>query len=351
MNLLRLCSMLVCGMILALHGCGGKAEQKPSIPAAQHEKKISELQSVLAKAQDQLAQEKKRSEQLAVEAESLRGELKDLEEKVARTPSSEQEPAEGQDSGEDRGITAENRVSLLGAKALAEYKADRFKRRVDKLTEDLNLKEQQLNEIKEKAQQKDAEVARLSEELGQIRAQDKERTTQINAKLQELEKEVSLRSSEMERLKAEVQDKAGLLEALKNSTSDCTKLKSGAEAEAKRLQAQVADLTAKLETMQKQAVGAHQEIERWQADEAESRRAAEQFREEAEQFRTEAEQLKAEADRAREEAQDLSAIVSDLKTRLNAATAKAAANEPSTVDMILRVPTASKEPAEERPLY
>jgi chromosome segregation ATPase len=58
-----------------------------------------------------------------------------------------------------------DRVNLMGAKALAEFKAKQLSQRVEKLSQDLESKESELAGIRENALQKEQAVAKLTKKI------------------------------------------------------------------------------------------------------------------------------------------------------------------------------------------
>jgi chromosome segregation ATPase len=288
MNVFRLWSAFLLCSMMALQGCGNNQQAEMAAKEGRNRQVVSQLQSKLGQARTDLDAHKARNAELNAEVQRLSSEVQDLEGKIAKaaaapvvveTPA----PPPAQD------VNPEGRVELMGAKALAEFRAQQLHQRVDKLNKDLQSKEKELAAIREQAQQKEAEVAKLSATIEQFRTEEQQRSQDVNARLEELGKQLAARSEESIRLKKDLDDKADLLAALKQSVGDCAKVRTHAETESGRLQAQLNEETARLRNTEQQLAQTKQENEKSQNHIAELRRHLEQLSQAAQQVKQQAE--------------------------------------------------------------
>ncbi len=198
---------------LALLGCGESELQQARI---QDQKAISDLKSQLSEAKDSLDARLKEKEQQVQQVQELTSKLNQVEKAIAAKAQAEKTKAKGDES----------RVELMGAKAIAEFKAEQLHRRVEKLTQDLSVKEQEVASIRQNAQQQSGEVEQLRARVTELQKADQSRTAELQSRLESIGKELKERSAAAEQFKRELDEKAELLNALKNAVSDASKLKS-----------------------------------------------------------------------------------------------------------------------------
>jgi chromosome segregation ATPase len=342
MKCFRLCLMLSLGLALLAQGCGRKPPEEPAAKEDRSAQVISRLEADLVQARDDLSRERGNRDALAKEIVGLKGEIQELEAKVAQQEAQEPAPPPEPPAQPEEGVPPGTRVGLLGAKAIAEFRAQQLSQRLDKLTKDLETKETELNSIRENAQQKEAEVARLSETLDRLHTADQLRAEEVNAKLASMSKELAIRSEESKRFKQELDEKAGLLDTLKQAVADAAKLKTNCEAEGEKLRAALATNTAKLKKAERQIEDAVKEIQQYQTGEDDMRRQMAEWRDAAERSR-------AQAESSGQESEQLKAEIAQLMQRLQSAQPKGA-EEPSAVDQILQSPVSGATPAKQ-PLY
>jgi hypothetical protein len=346
MNCFRVCLALFFGLALMAQGCGRQTPEKPVPKEDRRTQIISQLKSNLSQAEDESARQKNENAALVTEVESLKQEIKELEEKAAQQQA--QEPASSPEPSSppvqpDESISPETRVGLLGAKAIAEFRAQQLSQRLDKLTKDLDKKEQELKDIRENAQQKQAEVARLSETLDRLQAADQLRAQEVNAKLGSMSKELAARSEESQRFKKEMEEKAALLDTLKQAVSDAAKLKTHAEAEAEKLRAALAENTTKLKKTERQIEDAIKEIQQYQTNEDDMRRQLADWQAAVARSSDQAQSCAQETERLKSE-------ISTLNERLQALHPKGE-EESSAVDRILQSPVSGATGPPKQPLY
>jgi chromosome segregation ATPase len=375
-------TILIAALALICQGCGENRIEKSASQTQPAQQLVSDLQSTLAQARENLDREKERNFELMERVQVLLEKLKETESRIGGQQPTE--TARATDPGERK------RIELMGAKALAEYRAEQFRRRLDQLNRDLDLKENELEAIRQNSSKKDLEVTELRRNIEELQAADKNRTEQLNAKLGQITRDLEERTEAATRFKKDLDEKTELLAALKNAVSDATKLKANAEAEIARLSGDLREALTQLEASQSQvaqyrqelmlvksnlektqidADRLHQEVGNWQNETDRSRNETEQmrqtadsFKKQAEQFwgeaersRQESEQLRAEmerarqeivlfrveADRARQEANDLKVQVSELGGKLQTLEAKLQPPDdgrPSSIDLLLENP-------------
>ncbi len=123
---------------------------KGDVGADKAQKIIADLREQLKQADEELARRSQENKELLAKAESF-----------TKQPQRTQQQPAGKSAREPGGeeLSAEQRVGLLGAKALAEFQAGQLKQRLDALSKDLNAKESELQAIRQSAGRKDNEMA------------------------------------------------------------------------------------------------------------------------------------------------------------------------------------------------
>jgi chromosome segregation ATPase len=351
MNLVRYGLVLVSGLAFAFaQGCGGSSQQKPAAEKGQGQAVVSTLQDQLARAHDDIQREQARNEELVAQVQSLTEKLRQAQREPGKPGKVATQPP--REARGERG-TDESKIQLMGAKAIAEYRAAQLSRRLDALSKNLDRKEAEMAAIRQTAQSKEAEVGQLRQQIEKLQAGEKARTVELNSRVEQISKDLANRSAEAKKFKQELDEKSGLLDALKNAVTDASKLKSAAENEVTQLRAELAETTKQLETARNVA--------------EQNKSVAEQWQQEAEQFRAKAEasdkELQSQAERAQaaeKELQTLKAQTEELSSRLQAlegepgeAEAETEAEEasPSRIDRLLRGPKAQQKPGNESSLY
>jgi len=396
MNKFFLLILMVTALLFGLLACSSEVAQKPPVEeSATNQKLVSDLQDTIAQARENLEKEKERNAQLMQRVQSLLEGLTQAEKRFSSLQKGE--ATDTSPEGERK------RIELMGAKALAEFRAEQFRRRLDELSQDLDAKEKELETIRQNALEKDAEVQRLRKAIEEIQLAEKTRTQQLTARMEQVSQDLLERTEAAEKFKKDLDEKNELLGTLKNAVADASKLKTNAEGEIARLNNQLADLTKQLQDFQtltaqqqqdltagqNRLVQSQQEIQRlaqelqtWQqetqlgqqeiekikavaqgyADQAEkykaeserSKQEAEQFRAESNRAREEIVQFRVATDRAKQEAQDLRTKVWELSVKLQAIEAKLhppEVDQPSSVDKLLGQPVITTDQGPSSTLY
>ncbi|HMK35214.1 MAG TPA: hypothetical protein VK463_09125 [Desulfomonilaceae bacterium] len=321
MNSLRsgMIVILILGSMIFLQGCGDSNVDKLRGEAEQCQKHVSNLESQLTQARDTVARQQAEKGDLVGQLDALRQKNRELEASAAKKA----EPA--------REVTDAGKIGLMGAKAIAEFKAEQLSKRLDKLSSDLDAKEQELARINQLAKQKDAEVAELKARMEKLQAGDKNRVEELQARLDSISKELEQRSAAENKIRQDLQEKSELLAALKNAVADSAKLKSAAETELSTLRTELAQVSKQLETSKAQAAQEGKDLQDCAA-------WAEKADKELELRQAAITECRTDAERLRQEGEQLKAAVTELNTRIKAA--ESSAEDESTIDRILEAPKA-----------
>lgn len=339
------CSMMIlAGLVLFLLGCGQSQVDKTTGETERPQKSVEDLQSQLAQARQTVTTYESENQRLSAELQAASVKEKMAKQGASKTIPGGQKQVTGTELGEG---DEESRIGLMGAKALAEFKAEQLSKRLDKLSKDLDLKEQELVAIRQNAEAKDKEVASLSRQIEELQQADRTRTSDLQSKLDGIGKELADRSAAMDKLKQELDEKTELLNTLKNAVADAAKLKSNAEIEVTRLQSELTQVTNQADAAGKQAGQLRSDLEKLQNQEVRSR-------EEMDQCREQSEQLRAEAESSKQESEKLKAELAELGQRLQAVEHTPPAGEEehaSDIDSLLQGPKPANSPKLPSGLY
>jgi chromosome segregation ATPase len=365
MNLVRYGAILLSGLALVfLQGCGDSTPLKPAAEKEHSQAVITNLQSQLAQAHDDIQRGQQKNEELIAQVQSLAEKLKQAQSEPAKSPTKAERKAATVPAKDARGKAApdESKIQLMGEKAVAEYRAAQLSRRLDELSKDLDRKESEMAAISQKAGAKEAEVEQLRQQIEKLQTADRTRTAELNSRLQQITKDLETSSSEAKKLKQEVDAKSDLLDALKNAVGDAGKLKSTAESEVTRLRTELAEMAKQLEAAQAVAEQNKTLSEQNRSIAEQNKTVAEQWQQEAEQFRMRAEasekELQSERERVQasvKELQDLKAQTEELTSRIQALErepeGEAEEEAPSRIDRLLKGPQAQETPKGDSSLY
>jgi chromosome segregation ATPase len=374
-------------LVLGLVGCGADPQKTTISESAPNQKLIVDLQDTIAQSRDNLEKEKERNAELMKRVQSLLEGLTEAEKRFSSLQKGE--------AGDISPEAERKRIELMGAKALAEFRAEQFRQRLDELAKDLDKKEKELETIRQNALDKDAEVQELRKAIDEIQRAERTRTQELSARLEQITRDLEERTAVASQFKKDLDEKNELLVTLKNAVADASKLKANAEAEIARLQNELSEVSKQLQASQSLAAQQDQdltvavnrtgqcqqevqrlvvEVQTWQEETQRAQQETEKIKviaqewaEDAKQFKTdmersrqEAEQFKAESnrsrdeivafrvetDRARQEAQDLRTRVWELSLKLQSVEAKLQSQEAdkqSSVDKLLEHPVVTQE--------
>jgi chromosome segregation ATPase len=300
---------------LALLGCGSSNLEQTRL---EDQKVISDLKAKLVDAQSAMEVRQHDIDRLTRQIQDVTGKNNELQNLLSAK--AEQKPAKSEPPG---------RVELLGAKALAEYKAEQLSRRVEKLTADLDRKEQELAEINKTTKTQATEVEQLRQTVAQFQKTDANRTAELQARMESVSKQLKERSDAAEQFRQELNERTELLNALKNAVADASKLKTNAESENAKLRQTLEETKKQLEAANTATEEARQEAVKFHA-------YGEQIYTQLGQWKQYAEQMKQESERLNNELQTATNEVAQLQEQVQ--TLQAEMQKPSTVERLLQPP-------------
>jgi chromosome segregation ATPase len=315
--------ILIVGSMMVLQACGDSQVDKLRMEADQRGKQVADLQAQLAQTREALARQQDEKSQLGDQLSSLQLKIRELEAQAQKkVEAARTEAKEAPDAG---------KIGLLGAKAVAEFRAQQLSKRLDKLSADLDKKEQELVKINQISKQKDLELTKLKERIEKLQAADQNRVGELQAKLENISKELEQRSSVATQSQQELKEKSDLLVTLKNAVTDATKLKAASEAEAERLRTELGQITKQLETTKARAAADSQDLQDCAA-------WAEKAAKELKNQQAAMQQYKGETERLQKEGEQLKSALAELNNKIRAA--EAAQEQGSPIDRILESPKA-----------
>ncbi len=329
-----------------------KKQPKPSSDVAQVEKQqtarptnqdiLLDLKSRLEVSSEDLDRQKSENRDLQNRIQSLTQTLRDEESETEKLRAELSKPAPKKNVKDFPG-----RVSLMGAKALAEFKAKQMSQRVEKLRQDLESKEQELASIRQNALQKEQAVATLTKRIQDLQNSQNAKVEQLTSRLDQISKDLAARSAETEQLRKGMEDKTTTLHALKTAIADSGRLKQGAENETARLKTALTEMEKHLVGAKAEAEQGRLQIAQLQKDAEQNRVYAEQQRTDSDQLRTHATQIHAELTKAQQEAKSLKdqlAQITGPTTTQDPAPSPVPTSGPSNVEMILQMPIYAESP-------
>ncbi|MFZ5867746.1 MAG: hypothetical protein ACOYXY_17820 [Thermodesulfobacteriota bacterium] len=337
MSLSRSGTVAICGLVLTLLGCG-EGDIPKQRELVERDQRISSLQADLDDKTRELTVRQQETEAARNELRSLRQRVQELDRQSARVQATPESPSIKIAPDAEAG-----KLSLMGAKALAEFRASQLQERLDQLKRDLDRKEQALKSLSRDASQKAQEVEALQKRMEGIQSAEQTRTQELTAKLNQISTELNKRAEESERLKKDLSDKTHMLDALKNAVTDAGQLKANALAELKQA-------SEALTEKEKQLEDARQKTEAYRTELLSTQEDMERAQQEAEQCLRSAEKLKAELARQGDETAQLRTELAQVSQRLQ--TLESKQDDPSTVrpsplDRLLRGPDQQEQDTSE----
>lgn len=216
-----------------IYGCGSGGKQNSATDQSQQ--LIKGLRSELDQTRKELETQKDLNANLEDQVQSLTSKLDEIEKDVSANPH-QQDSHVVSSSG---ALDSQSRVALMGAKALADFKAEQLNARLEKLTKESQTREAELARSVENAQLLTGEVAELKKTVQEKADQLSGLTTQKTLQINQLSTEVKNMTQQLADFRQDITDKEELLVTLKKAWSDATQLKGAAEADVTRLKAEL----------------------------------------------------------------------------------------------------------------
>ena len=305
--------VVLLSLVVLLLGCDKAAVEKPGTGADPSKILISGLESQLAEVRKDLARQQDQNTELMGRVQSLLKKVAEkdgqLEEFIveSRKNNAAQRPRSSGGGKKDL-----SRIKLIGAKALAEHKAEELSKRLDTLSRDLEQKERDLNSIRHIERQKDAEVRNLTKKISQLQAENDARSAELNRKMEQITEDLNKRSASLQEFKSELNEKSELLETLKNAVSDAGRLKKAAEEEVERLTSTLTETNTQLEAAREDAKQQRQTV-------AQLTTELERIKQESAGWMHEAQQIRGQAKQLQDEINSLSTRSADIQKQFQSA--------------------------------
>lgn len=240
MNRLRYAIAVVILVSPIICGCG--SNNKSGSATEQSQQLISSLRSDLDGARKELEAQTDLNRSLDDQIQSLTSKLDEIERQSSSVVSKPDQSA----SGSSGSFDSQSRVALMGAKALAEFKAEQLNAKLEKLTKELRAKEGELGTAVSQTQTLSAEVTRLKEAVRETAEKYDNLYAQKNTQVDQMSAELKKLSGQVNDLKHDVAEKEELLITLKKAYSDAAQLKSASETEVNRLKNELSNMSSQL---------------------------------------------------------------------------------------------------------
>jgi chromosome segregation ATPase len=375
---------------MLLFGCGGaelemrNQELSKAREAAKHAE--AQLQEMKAQLESERGDKIRIEEQLRILNQQMR-EVREREQAQAQQLEAARAEAAKRRAEREGGAAGggsddgKSRVELLGAKAMAEYKAARLSEALEKAKKEIEEKNAKVAELIREVAGREERLVALTKELDESKTSAVRSGEALNARIDELTKQVEALTVESRESKRVAEEKGGLLDSFKTALMDARQLKAKAEADTEAVKAQLAEVSRNLAESQGQAQACVQEngalkaelekraaeIARVQAETEAARSEIAAFQVQGEKARVELLTLQADLEAARRDKdsfhQEAAKLSLELDSRAKEATALRhrvaeltarveglekdlsahAAATPSSVDQILGKPAAGTE--------
>ncbi len=243
-----------------IYGCG--SSNKSGSVNDQNQQLISSLRSDLDKARKDLEAQVEQNRNLEDQVQSLTGKLDEIEKEapaISQTPESTQNAGSG-------AFDSQSRVALMGAKALAEFKAEQLGAKLEKLTREMQIKENELAKAVEESEGLNRELAGMKEALQEKTTTFERQASESAGRMNQMGQEIKVLSSQVNDLKQEISDKDELLVTLKKAWADATQLKTSSESESSRLRTELENVTKQLASYKDSSERGEQEASFFKAE-------------------------------------------------------------------------------------
>jgi chromosome segregation ATPase len=227
MKTLKLFSILCLFLSMALQSCVGKTDQASTSGTDKTSRTPASLESELKLTEARLSSLESENKELTASNEMLLEKLKELQEAAQRETAGD--TSDRTPDNEIGGLSNQKRIALIGAKAIAEFKAEQAVRRLESLTSDLSKRDDDLKKALVDLEIVSQEREGLKKEFESLKVDSRNTHSQMNDTLSKLEARLAEKSDLVSKLEAELNDKEELLNTFKKAWSDATQLKSNAE--------------------------------------------------------------------------------------------------------------------------
>jgi DNA repair exonuclease SbcCD ATPase subunit len=249
MKPLGLISIFLILASVSLQSCGGKTDQYSGSEKPGASVQAPNVETELKRAKEKLSS-------LETDNQDLQASNKILSEKLKELQDAAENQANNTPTGTSPGgLSDQTRIALMGAKAVAEFKAQQAERRLESITADLTKKDDELKGALEQVEASSHENENLKNKLETLNTETVQKKSELEETVKKLEATIAERNSVIIKMEAESKEKEDLLNTLKKAWSDATQLKSAAEADLKKLKTSFADCqnqTTQLKTMEGQ---------------------------------------------------------------------------------------------------
>lgn len=213
---------------VSLQSCGGSADEKSEAVKQTPTLQTVDVDKELKQVKEKLLSLESENKELHASNKMLSEKLKELQEAAeAEIHKESTKKSSGSSSG---AVSDQTRIALMGAKAVAEFRADQAERRVKSLTANLSQKEEDLKNALENVENVSHENDQLRKKLETLTAAVASKESEYEQTVKKLESTVAERASIIAKQEEELKQKEDILNTLKTALSDAGQLKSVAEA-------------------------------------------------------------------------------------------------------------------------
>ncbi len=227
MKTLKLFSILFLFVSMALQSCVGKTDQASTSGTDKTSRTAATLESELKVTESRLSSLESENKELTASNEMLSEKLKELQEAAQQEPGGA--TSDRTIDNETGGLSNQKKIALMGAKAIAEFKAEQAVRRLESLTADLSKRDDDLKKALVDLEIVSQEREGLKKEFESLKAESRNTRSQLEDTLSKLEARLAEKNDLVSKIEGELNDKEELLNTLKKAWSDATQLKSNAE--------------------------------------------------------------------------------------------------------------------------
>lgn len=243
-----------------IYGCGSSGKQGSA--TEQTQQLVTGLRSELEQARKELEAQVELNRSLDDQVQSLTGKLDEIEKQAPQNAST----ADSQAVSSLGALDSQSRVALMGAKALAEFKAEQLSAKLEKLSKESLTKEAELAKSMEKSESLSEEITQIKNSLQQKADEFDSVVAEKAARINQMGLELKNLTQQVADLRQDVSEKDELLVTLKKAWSDATQLKTAAESDVSRLRTELETITRQSSTYKDAAERGSQEATFFKAE-------------------------------------------------------------------------------------